>query len=142
MTFVEMGDRKWEIVETTAPSQAPLVGRTARAISYFQFPTSALLFVLRELLLVADGELPTSLGAAALQNSPPTLAGHAGQEAVLAQARDSLRLIGSLGHGLRAPVARLAERSLGSCWYRAPMVTKTRRCDVAAAAWKFTKVAP
>jgi hypothetical protein len=78
---------------------------------YCLLPIATCLFILREFLLVADGQLRAALGATALQDQTTALGGHTLEEAVLAQARNALGLVGSLGHVFRAPVARMPERS-------------------------------
>jgi hypothetical protein len=66
------------------------------------------LLVLRELLLVADGQLPAALGAAPPEDGATTLARHPLQEPVLTQARNALWLVGSLWHP-NAPSCRPGE---------------------------------
>ena len=86
-------------------------GKRQASQHYCLLPIAFCLFVLRELVFVADGEFPAALGAAAAQDVAAPFGGHAGEEPVLAQARDALGLVGSFGHGLRAPVARFPERT-------------------------------
>lgn len=59
---------------------------------------SSRLLVLRKLLLVRNRQLVAPLEPAAIQDEPAAPGRHPRQEAVLALARDALRLVGSLRH--------------------------------------------
>ena len=63
---------------------------------------ASLLAILRELVLVRDGERMASLAPSPGQHGAAATIGHAGQEAKLADALDPLGLIGSLRHS-RSP---------------------------------------
>ncbi len=61
-------------------------------------PRTGFLLVLRELLLVGDGQRVTALAAAGGKHRATGARGHTLEEPVLALARDSLRLVGALRH--------------------------------------------
>ncbi len=60
------------------------------------------------LALVADCKPPAALGATGVDDAAPALGTHAGQEAVLAFARYTLRLVSALDHPLvSSPISQL-----------------------------------